>query len=206
MIFATPIRIARLAADIAFGYGGAMSNAKRFRAACAAGCFGIFLGIGSVAIAEGATDAATPERIGGAKRWDAYSYSDKGAKVCYLLGRPEKSEPANVKRGRVDAMITHRPKEKSLNVVNFDVGYPLKPDTNADLEVDEHKFSLFADKDAAWAPDAATDKAVTEALAKGKRAVLKASSARGTATTDIYSLDGLKEALAAIDKACGVKR
>lgn len=158
------------------------------------------------AMAQGAADAATPRRIGGGKHWDAYSFTEKGAKVCYIVGRPEKSEPGNVKRGRIDAIVTHRPKEKSLNVVNFDVGYPLKPGADADLEIDGHKFSLFTDKDAAWAQDTATDKAVAEALAKGKRAVLKASSARGTSTSDIYALDGFKEALAAIDKACGVKR
>ena len=52
----------------------------------------------------------------------------------------------------------------------------------------------------------AEDKAVTEALDKGKRASLKASSARGANTTDRYALDGFKDALAAIDKSCGVKR
>jgi invasion protein IalB len=166
----------------------------------------LLLAIPLAAIAQGATDPATPQRIGGGKHWDAFSYSEKGAKVCYLVGRPEKSEPANVKRGRIDAIVTHRPKEKSLNVVNFDLGYALKPGADADLDIDGHKFALFTDKDAAWAQDAATDKAVTEALAKGKRATLKASSARGTATSDLYALDGFKEALAAIDKACGVKR
>jgi hypothetical protein len=158
------------------------------------------------AAAQGAGNAATPQRVGGGKHWDAYSYAEKGAKVCYLIGRPEKSEPGNVKRGRIDAIVTHRPKENSFNVVNFDVGYPLKPGADADLDIDGHKFALFTDKDSAWAPDAATDKAVTEALAKGRQAVLKASSARGTTTTDQYSLDGFSAALAAIDKACGVKR
>ena len=176
---------------------------KIVRTLCAG--FGIVLGT-SAALAQTAGDAATPRRIGGAKHWDAYSYAEKGAKVCYMVGRPEKSEPANVKRGRVDAIVTHRPKENALSVVNFDVGYPLKPGADAELDVDGRKFALFGDKDAAWAQDAATDKAVTDALAKGRRATLKASSARGTATSDLYALDGLKDALAAIDKACGVKR
>jgi len=158
------------------------------------------------ALAQGPGDAATPHRIGGTKHWEAYSYTEKGAKVCYLVGRPEKSEPGSVKRGRIDAIVTHRPKEKSFDVVNFDLGYPLKPDSNADLDVDGRKFALFTDKDAAWAQDSATDKAVTEALAKGKHAVLKASSARGTSTADTYALEGFASALGSIDKACGVKR
>jgi hypothetical protein len=145
-------------------------------------------------------------RLGGGKGWDAFAYSEKTAKVCYLVGTPEKSEPQNLKRGRIDAYVTHRPGEKSLNVVHFDVGYPFKEGASADLDVDGKKFPLFTAKDAAWANDTAEDKAVTEALAKGKRAILKGVSTRGTGTTDTYALGGFKDALAAIDKACGVKR
>jgi hypothetical protein len=152
-----------------------------------------------------AQDAATQQLLA-AQSWSALAYSDKGGKVCYLVGTPEKSEPAGLSRGRVDLYITHRPGEKALNVVHFDAGYPYKPGVSADLEIDGKKFTLFTDKDAAWASDSATDKAITEALAKGKRASLKGSSARGTATTDTYVLGGFDKALAAIDKACGVKR
>lgn len=145
-------------------------------------------------------------RLGSFKAWDAYAYGEKGAKVCYLAGEPEKSEPAGLKRGRVDAYVTQRPAEKAFNVVHFDVGYPFKPGSNADLDIDGRKFAMFTDKDAAWNSDAAADAAVTAALAKGKRATLKGVSARGTATTDVYSLDGFKDALDAVDQACGVKR
>jgi hypothetical protein len=170
------------------------------------GCVGIVFALIGPAAAEGTGDAATPQRIGGDKSWDAYAYSDKGSKVCYLVGHPQASEPASVKRGRVDALVTDRPKEKSLDVVNFDVGYAFKAGANAELDIDGHKFPLFTDKDAAWTRDAATDKAVTEALAKGSHATLKGSTARGTAATDTYALDGFTAALDAIDKACAVKR
>jgi hypothetical protein len=149
---------------------------------------------------------ATPQTLGAGKIWAAYSFGPKDAKVCYLVGKPAKSEPASAKRGRVDALVTHRPAEHAVNVVNFDLGYTAKPDAKAELEIDGKKFSLFIDKEAAWTNDAAADKAVTEALAKGKRATIKGMSAHGTATTDTYSLEGLAAALALIDKACNVKR
>jgi hypothetical protein len=158
--------------------------------------------IAPFALAQG---APIPARIGGDKSWDAYSYSEKAGKVCYILGHPAKSEPANANRGRIEALVTHRPAEKAFFVVNFDVGYPFKPDSSAELEIDAKKFILFTDKDSAWARDPATDKAVAEALAKGKQATLKGSSARGTSTTDTYTLEGFAQALAAIDKDCGVK-
>jgi len=153
-----------------------------------------------------AQDSSTPQHIGGAAGWDAWSFSDKAGKVCYLVGHPEKSEPAKLSRGRVDAVVTDRPGEKTFNVVNFDLGYQAKPGSSAELDIDGKKSELFTDKQAAWTPDAATDKDTTDALAKGHHAILKAVSARGTATTDTYALDGFKSALDAIDKACGVKR
>lgn len=152
-----------------------------------------------------AAQAEDTARLGSFHAWDAYAFSDKGGKVCYLAGTPEKSEPAGAKRGRIDAYVTQRPAEKALNVVHFDVGYPFKPGSNAELDVDGHKFQMFTDKDAAWNSDPAADRAMTEALAKGKRAVLKGVSSRGTATADTYSLNGFKDALGAIDKACKVK-
>lgn len=196
---------ARLASHAAFGYGGGMQIIQ-YRAAWALAFLGLLAGAVLPAAAQGAGDAATPQAIGGGKGWDAFSFTDKAGKVCYVVGRPEKSEPGNAKRGRIDAIVTHRPKENALNVVNFDLGYALKPGAPVELDIDGRKFALFADKDSAWAADAATDKAMTEALAKGRRAIVKGSSARGTATSDAYALDGFKGALAAIDKACGVKR
>lgn len=144
--------------------------------------------------------------LGGAQGWQAYSDAEKGHKICYLVGEPSKSEPAGAKRSKVYASITHRPADKVANEVSFNAGYLFKEGSDAELLVDGRKFSLFTNKDGAWSRDAATDKAVVEALAKGKQAVIKGVSARGTETTDTYTLAGLAQALHQIDKACGVKR
>jgi hypothetical protein len=146
------------------------------------------------------------ERLGESQGWTAFADTDKTAKACYLVGRPAKTEPENLKRGDVYVYVTHRPAEKAFNVVSFAAGYPYKDGSDADLAVEAHKFELFTSKESAWSRDAATDKAVVEAMAKGKQAVLKGTSARGTVTTDTYDLDGFGAMLSQIDKACGVKR
>jgi len=146
------------------------------------------------------------EHLGDAQGWSAFAETDKNAKACYLVGRPVKSEPDNLKRGDVYVYVTHRPAEKTFNVVSFAAGYPYKDGSDAELAVDTRKFALFTSKESAWSRDAATDKAVVDAMAKAKLAVLKGTSARGTNTTDTYSLDGFAPMLAQIDKACGVKR
>ncbi len=157
-------------------------------------------------LAARADDAAKPVSLGSVKAWSAYTANEKSTAVCYVVGHPAKSQPANATRGRVDLQVTHRPGEKALNVVDFELGYAAKPGSSAELVIDGKKFSLFTNKESAWVTDAATDKVVTNTLAKGKQAVIKAQSDHGTSTTDTYPLAGFREALALADKACNVKR
>jgi len=153
-----------------------------------------------------AQDTAKPASLGTAKDWSAYTANEKSTLVCYVVGHPTKSLPTNATRKRVDLQVTHRPGDKALNVVDFELGYTAKPGSSAELDIDGKKFALFTNKESAWASDAATDKAVTNALAKGKRATIKATSDHGANTTDTYTLAGFGQALALADKACSVKR
>jgi len=147
-----------------------------------------------------------PQRLGGDKNWSAYTIAESKGKICYLAGEPAKKEPSALKRERVDALVTHNTGDKTQNVVSFVAGVPLAASSDAELEVDGKKFSLFTDKDTAWARDSATDKAIVAAMAKGKQAVIKSTAARGNAALiDTYNLAGFGQALGLIDKACGIK-
>jgi len=156
--------------------------------------------------AEQKEQPSSVTRLGSAQGWEAFSDTERGHKVCYVIGSPSKSEPGDAKRAKVYASVSHRPADKVADEVGFYSGYLFKENSDAELSVDGRKFSLFTNKDSAWAKDAATDKALVAALAKGKQAVIKGVSARGTATTDTYTLAGLTQALGQIDKACGIKR
>jgi len=159
------------------------------------------------ALADGAL-AAEPKVLGTFKDWKAFVFEESGQKVCYMSSQPKKKEPASAKRGDAYLLVTHRPGEKSLDVVSFTVGYPFRKDSEALVDVGSKSFKLFTDGETAWARDAETDKAVVAALrdAKAKSVVMKGTSGRGTGTTDTYSLDGVGEAYGAINQACGVKR
>jgi Invasion associated locus B (IalB) protein len=153
-----------------------------------------------------AASNAAAQRLGTAEGWTAYLYKEKSGQVCYLAGEPQKSEPANARRKRPTAMVTHRPDEKVANVVNFVEGYPLKEGSDASLDVGGTKFDLFTKGDSAWARTADLDRTIVEAMAKGKQAIVRGIPQKGQPTTDTYSLAGFAQALAMIDKACGIKR
>ena len=146
------------------------------------------------------------QRLGAAEGWTAYLYKEKSGQVCYLAGEPQKSEPAKAKRKAPTAMVTHRPDEKVANVVSFVEGYPLKEGSDASLDIGGTKFDLFTKGDSAWARTADLDKTIVETMAKGKQAVVRGTPQKGQPTTDTYSLAGFVQALAMIDKACGIKR
>ena len=150
--------------------------------------------------------STSSQRLGMAEGWTAYVYKEKSGQVCYIDGEPQKSEPANMKRKQPRATVTHRPDEKVANVVNFVEGYPLKEGSEVSLDVGGTKFDLFTKGDSAWARTSDLDKTVVETMAKGKQAVVKGIPQKGRPTTDTYSLTGFAQALAMIDKACGVKR
>jgi hypothetical protein len=146
------------------------------------------------------------QRLGGSGTWNAYLYKEKSGRVCYLAGGPHKTEPAKLRRKMPAALVTHRPQENVANVVSFVEGSPLKEGSDASLDVDGTHFDLFTKGDTAWSRTSDLDKAIVEAMAKGRLAVVKAILQKGPMTTDTYSLSGFAQTLGLIDKACGVKR
>jgi hypothetical protein len=158
------------------------------------------------ATAPAPADPGPAKSLGSAGSWTAYLAQNKAGKVCYVVGQPEKTEPASMKRKPVMAMVTHRTEDNVSNVVSFDEGYPLHEDNGVTVDVGADKFTLFANEDTAWARTADLDKTIVAALAKGKEIVVKATPKKGHATIDTYSLAGFSKALGLIDKACDVKR
>jgi hypothetical protein len=162
----------------------------------------IILGL---AAAPAAVLAAEGTAIAKFEAWAAYSYGKGKSKICYIYSTPEKSAGDYTQRGPTYFQVTHRPGDKSFNVVSVTAGYAYKKDSNVEAEVDGTKYSLFTDGDTAWSRDAKGDSALVTAMKNGNQMIVRGSSARGTLTTDTYSLHGFTAAHAAIDKACGVK-
>jgi hypothetical protein len=161
----------------------------------------------SAATAPAAAAAVTPpKRLVAVDSWVAYSSPEKGGEICYIVGQPTKSEPTNAKRDPVHLLVTHNTADKTSNVVSFIAGYKFKDGSDAPLAIGDKSFSLFTKDDTAWARDAATDKAIVTAMLKGKQAVIKGNPAKGSGTTDTYSLAGFSKVLEEIDKACKIKR
>ncbi|MBI4184804.1 MAG: hypothetical protein HY521_12500 [Proteobacteria bacterium] len=145
------------------------------------------------------------ELIGRFDDWNAFSFRENGKLVCYAASEPKKQEGNYSKRDDPFAMVTHRPGEKSRDVVSLYAGYPFQDKSEATVSIDGNDLALFTSADAAWAKTEADDRTLVLRMIKGREMVMKGTSSRGTPTTDTYSLAGFTAAYQAIGRACNVK-
>lgn len=149
--------------------------------------------------------AEAPKLLGSFNTWDAFSYREKGSKVCYIVSSPQDSEPKNVRRGDIYAMVTHRPADKVVGEVSVVPGYPYKEGSEVGVAIGADKYALFTAGENAWTREVKDDKALVRAMIRGVTMIVRGTSSRGTLTIDTYSLRGFTAAHEAIGVACKVK-
>lgn len=136
--------------------------------------------------------------------WAVYSFTENGNKVCYMASTPKKAEGNYSSRGKIYALITHRPAEGTKNVFSYITGYSYKEGSEVTVQIGSDRFVLFTQDETAWAPDAETDSRLIAAIKGGSTMMVKGTSKRGTVTTDVYGLKGSGDAHDAISKECGL--
>ena len=151
----------------------------------------------------GAALAAQPERVDVSKGWSVYRIGSGAARECFVHAAPQKSEGKYTQRGAVMVQVTHRPAQRVRDEISFTAGYTFATGSVLGVEIDGKKFELFTHEDRAYAQDAATDRALAEAMKRGRALVARGKSSRGTQTIDRYSLAGFTRAHQSLDKACG---
>ena len=147
--------------------------------------------------------AASPQVLGEYGDWTAYHYRDGRGSVCYMVSKPKKDEGKYNKRGEIYAVVTHRPGDKTFDVVNFDAGYPFKSGAPFSVKIGHNTItSFFTDGEKAWTIDDKTDKQMVALMKAGERMIVDGVSSKGTKTKDTYSLTGFTGAYKAISAKC----
>lgn len=147
---------------------------------------------------------AEPKLLGQYGIWGAYTATAAGKRVCFALARPSSSQtnPANRPRDPVHAFISTRPAERVKDEFSINIGYSFKPATEASVDIGQARFAMYTQGDGAWLKNAAEEVRLIEAMRRGSDAVIRGVSARGTQTTDTFSLKGLGQALDRIAMEC----
>ena len=156
------------------------------------------------AAATAAAGGAEPTLIGQFGTWGAYSATPNGKKVFFALAKPSssKTNPPNRPRDPAYAFISTRPAEKVVNEVSVMIGYTLKPGSESSLEVGGASYAMYTQGDGLWIKNAAEEERMVEAMRKSADVTVKGVSAKGTETTDTFSLKGLAQALDRLAQDC----
>ncbi len=158
-------------------------------------CFAVF-GMGAHA------QQSQPKQIGQFGDWTAYESGSGEERFCYMVSSPQNASLRD-RRGDIFFLIWHRPAAREFDVVQVDVGYAYKADTEAEVTIGDKTWSLFTRDNNAWTYETKDDAEVVEAMRRGRTMSVKGRSSRDNDTTDNYSLSGVTAGHNAINRACG---
>jgi len=133
--------------------------------------------------------------------WAAYT-SEGSPKVCFAVSQPRDSSPKNVRRGPIYFYVSHYPGDKIAGEISVKMGYPFAPGAKVTLTIGSDKFELFTKDEGAFVEKTEDEAKLVGALKAGSSMTIQGRSARGTNTSDNYSLSGTTDALDRIAKEC----
>lgn len=134
--------------------------------------------------------------------WTAYAHDGDGQKLCFVVSEPKDKQPTGAKRDAPHFYVTGWPKAGIKSEVSIKMGYAVKKGSEPVVTVDNQVFRLFASADRLFVADPTEELKLIEAMKKGQRLFVQATSERGTSTMDTYSLAGLTQALQAAAASC----
>src|SRR5262245_295888 len=157
-------------------------------------------------VAGGALAAEKPNLVATFKDWHVYSAGKGKNRTCYALSVPKEMNPSNVMRDDVFFLISSWPANKTVNQPSIVPGYQYGQNAKAQVQVGSDKFVFFTKNEGgaggAWMENDANERKLVAAMKRGSSMIVTGTSARGTLTTDDYSLAGFSAALDKLGTAC----
>lgn len=162
-----------------------------------------------VSLAAGTTAAlaqTSENRVAANTDWSVFV--EDNPKECWSVSSPKETQntdaegrPKAVKRSDILLFVTFRG-GNGTGEVSFTGGYPFAGGSTVKLDIGGTVFELLTDGEWAWSGSPEDDARIITAMKGGAQAILKANSARGTHTTDTFSLLGFTAALEDAQKRC----
>ena len=141
-------------------------------------------------------------RVAATSDWAVYV--EASPRECWAVSAPVETRNTrdgavvDVNRGDIQMLIFYRPSDNIAGQVMFAGGYPFAPGSSVALTIGGTNYELFTDGNFAWPASAADDASIIAAMKRGADATAVGRSARGTQTSDKFSLIGFT---AAVDEA-----
>lgn len=134
--------------------------------------------------------------------WSLYTDAKNPHQFCFVTSAPQTSEPADTAREAPRLYVSAWPAENVRTEISVRLGFPAKKGSAITANIAPAAFKLFHSDDRAYVPDDTQESKLLEAMKKGSKLTVTATTATGTSVTDTYSLSGLGQALQELKKTC----
>jgi len=148
-------------------------------------------------------EAEKREILGSFRDWDTIQIErDNGEKHCMMISMPKRSSPGNVTHGEVYMTVTHRPRRKVRDEINFVAGYDLRVGSEVRGTIGNTGYTMFSEGRNGWNYSQEDDGKMVAGMKRGSTLAIRATSSRGTNTSYTFSLTGFTAAYNTITEAC----
>lgn len=159
------------------------------------------IALATVALAR-ASQAQTTQPVAKHGQWTAFAHGKGGERLCFVSAQPTKQVPTAAKRDPAYIYVSSWPKEGVAAEVSVKLGYTARKSADVVLTIGKATFKLFTNGERAYVADGAQEQKLVEAMKSGALLTVKATSERGTRTTDTYALSGFAQALQSLATSC----
>ena len=140
--------------------------------------------------------------IGKFKNWESFVLVQDGNKICFAQSIPIVRAPKKVKREASRLFVSFRPDENIKNEVSVTNGYEFKLKAPVAAKSGKKSYDLFSKGRFAWVVDNEDEIKLISTMKKASRLMIIGNSAKGTQTTDHYSMMGFTKAYNTAKKSC----
>jgi len=156
----------------------------------------------AAAVGLAAPAAAQPKAVATFRDWNVFTLDEGGDRICFAVSEPQDAAPKAVRHGDVFFLISTWKSGAAVNQPSFMAGYRLKERSKPSVRVGSDKFEFYTSENEAFIEKTADEARLIEAMRRGSRMSVSATSDRGTATSYEISLLGVSAALDRVAEAC----
>jgi len=167
-----------------------------------ASCRRLFVAILALGCASSAAVAQDVSKLTSFTDWSLFTDGKSPHLFCFLTSEPKASEPSDVAREAPRIYISAWPKDGVKSEFSVRLGFPPKKNSEISASVATAPFKMFAADDRAYVQDATQELKLLDAMRKGAKLAVTATTATGAAVTDTYSLAGLGQAMQELQSTC----
>lgn len=148
------------------------------------------------------TLAAEPKPVATYKDWSVFVRQSGDDTICFAATEAKDKAPKSVNHGDIFFLVATWKSGAAVNQPNLMTGYNMKDAPPPTLRIGSEKWEMYVSDNEAFIESAKEEQSLVSAMRRGADMRASAVSSRGTATSYLFSLQGVTAALERVRKEC----